>query len=67
MAPGSKRSSGAEDVMDTVSVVPWWADLMLAVLAYVVLSFVASRPITFFPDPGKAVPGVIRVMVMLRT
>ncbi len=53
--------------MDTVSVVPWWADLMLAVLAYVVLSFVASRPITFFPDPGKAVPGVIRVMVMLRT
>jgi len=65
MARRRKKSSGADDVMETVSVLPWWAGLLLAALAYVVLSFVASRPITISHDPGKAAPGVIMAMVRM--
>lgn len=42
---------------------PWWAGLVLAVLAYGVLSFVASRPVTISHDPGQAAPGVIMALV----
>lgn len=65
MARGRKRSSGADDVMDMASLLPWWAGLILAALAYVALSFVASRPISISHDPGKAASGVIFAVVRM--
>jgi restriction system protein len=59
MARGRKNSGGVEGVLDVASALPWWAGLLLAVLAYVVLSFFASWQITISPDPAKAATGVI--------
>jgi len=65
MARGRKKSSGAEDVMEMASLLPWWVGLIFATLAYLALNFLASRPVTISHDPGNAASGL--VMAMLRT
>ncbi|WP_382325513.1 restriction endonuclease [Hydrogenophaga sp. UC242_50] len=40
-----RKSSAAEDLMDLVALMPWWAGVALALASYWVLHAVASRPL----------------------
>lgn len=40
-----KKTSVAEDLMDLVAMLPWWAGVLLALVSYVVLSRVAAQPV----------------------
>jgi len=48
-----KKQGGAEDLMDLVSRMPWWAGVALAVLTYVLLRWlsIAAKPAA--PQPGQ--------------
>ena len=48
-----KKTSGAEDVMDLVSLLPWWAGVALAVVLYVVLHRVATQQMIVSVAPGQ--------------
>ncbi|MDB5860128.1 MAG: restriction endonuclease, partial [Ramlibacter sp.] len=39
-----KRQGNAEDIMDTIALLPWWLGVALAVASYVVLHWLATRP-----------------------
>ena len=54
------RKSGAEVLLDMVARMPWWAGVVLAVVAYVVLRTVAQAPVA--PGrPGEVVgPALVR-------
>ncbi|MGJ7546712.1 restriction endonuclease [Variovorax sp. LT1R16] len=39
-----RRKTGADDLMDLVALLPWWAGLGLAVLSYLVLHALAAAP-----------------------
>lgn len=55
-----KRQSVAEDAMDAVALLPWWAGLALALASYVVFHTIASRPLAPI-DPRQvaaAIPGM---------
>lgn len=41
-----KKSSPAEDLIDLVALMPWWAGVLLAIVGYLWLHSVASQPIT---------------------
>ncbi len=41
-----KKTSPAEDLIDLVALMPWWAGVLLAILGYFWLHGVASQPIT---------------------
>jgi restriction system protein len=41
-----KKTSPAEDLIELVALLPWWAGVVLAVLSYVVLHRLASQPLT---------------------
>ncbi|WP_219213642.1 restriction endonuclease [Variovorax boronicumulans] len=40
-----RRKTGADDLMDLVALLPWWAGLGLAVLSYLVLHALATAPV----------------------
>ena len=48
-----KKTSPAEDVMDLVSLLPWWAGVALAVLFYVVLHRAATQQMIVSVAPGQ--------------
>lgn len=48
-----KKTSPAEDIMDVVAMLPWWAGVALAVLAYLLLHGVASRTVVGATQPGQ--------------
>jgi restriction system protein len=50
-----KKSSPAEDVIELVAMMPWWAGCVLAVVFYVMLHRVASHEVTTSLGPGQAV------------
>lgn len=63
---GSRRkgkSSPAEDLMDLVAMLPWWAGVLLAVVFYVWLHQIAAEPFTPNLAPGAASSGVVQIMV----
>lgn len=39
-----KRTSPAEDIVELVSMMPWWIGLILALLSFLILHAIASRP-----------------------
>lgn len=47
-----KKSSPAEDFMDLVAVLPWWAGVALAVLSYLLLHRLAAQPLVAATQPG---------------
>ena len=47
------KTSPAEDLLDLVSLLPWWAGVALAIAGYVALHFVASQPLTTNAQPGQ--------------
>ena len=48
-----KKTSPAEDLMDLVARLPWWAGVVLALLSYLLLHSVASQPIVATTQPGQ--------------
>ncbi len=63
---GSRRkskSSPAEDLMDLVAMLPWWAGVLLALVSYVWLHQIAAEPFTPNLAPGAAGSGVVQIMV----
>lgn len=52
-----KRTSPAEDLIELVALLPWWAGVALALASYVMLHRIAAQPITVAPA------GQVNVMV----
>lgn len=52
-----KKSSPAEDLIELVALLPWWAGVALALLSYLLLYPIAAQPITAAP------PGQVSAMV----
>lgn len=48
-----KRTSPAEDLIDLVAMLPWWAGVLLALLGYVLLHSVASQRVVAPLQPGQ--------------
>lgn len=48
-----KRTSLAEDLMDLVSLLPWWAGVALAAVSYVILHRMAVPPVVTELPPGQ--------------
>ena len=48
-----RRSSPAEDFMDLVAMLPWWAGVALAIVFYVALHHVAAQQIVASIQPGQ--------------
>ena len=49
-----KKQSTAEDIMEMVAMLPWWAGVLLAVVSYLVL-----HQMSVTPKPGSLQPGQI--------
>src|SRR6476661_307507 len=58
---GRRRQSPAEDVMDLVSLMPWWAGVLLAIISYLFLHGLAKAPTVSGGLPGSDF--MARVMV----
>lgn len=58
---GRRRQSPAEDVMDLVSLMPWWAGILLAIISYLLLHGLAKAPAVSGGIPGPDY--MARVMV----
>lgn len=57
-----RRSSPAEDLMDLIAMLPWWAGVVLAAASYVLLHAVATRPlpvVTHAEQIGQATTATI--------
>ena len=48
-----KKTSPAEDLMDLVAMLPWWAGVVLALASYLLLHGVASQPVVVTTQPGQ--------------
>jgi restriction system protein len=49
-----KKSGPAEDLVELVAMLPWWAGMTLAMVSYVLLHQVAAQPLTVNAQPGHA-------------
>ena len=49
----SRKTSPAEDLMDLVAMLPWWAGVVLAVASYLLLHGVASKEVVATAQPGQ--------------
>ncbi|WP_422011200.1 restriction endonuclease [Roseateles sp.] len=65
MARRRNRSSVAEDIMDLVSKLPWWAGVLLAAGFYLALHAYVSRPVPQATQPGQM--GAMLTQMMWRT
>ena len=48
-----KKSNPAEDLIELVALLPWWAGVALALLSYLLLHQVAAQPLTASSQPGQ--------------
>lgn len=53
MSRRRKKTSPAEDVMDLVAMLPWWAGVGLALISYLLLHDVASQLVVATAQPGQ--------------
>lgn len=60
-----RKTSPAEDLMDLVAMLPWWAGVLLAGLAYLALHHVASQPTAATVQPGQV--GAMVTQTLWRT
>ncbi|MDB5915019.1 MAG: restriction endonuclease [Ramlibacter sp.] len=58
-----KRQSTAEDIMDLVARLPWWAGVALALASYVFFHWFAGRPQPKLTGPGQVADVLSFVMV----
>lgn len=56
-----RKQSPAEDLVDLVAMLPWWAGVALAMVSYLVLHAYAARPVLPLPGatPGAHVAGIV--------
>ena len=47
------KTSPAEDLMDLVAMLPWWAGVVLALASYLLLHGVASQPVVVAAQPRQ--------------
>lgn len=57
-----RKTSPAEEMIDLVSLMPWWAGVGLAVIAYVVLHRLATPVAATAIQPGQIADVVVRTM-----
>lgn len=48
-----KRTSPIEDMMMLASKLPWWGGILLALVSYLILHLIASRPVAPLGGPGQ--------------
>nr|WP_237736877.1 hypothetical protein [Delftia acidovorans] len=48
-----RKTSTAEDLMDLVAMLPWWAGIALALTSYMVLHSIAIRPLPAAQSPQQ--------------
>jgi restriction system protein len=48
-----KKTSPAEDVMDLVAMLPWWAGVAISLVIYLLLHRLASQPVAVATRPGQ--------------
>lgn len=48
-----KKTSTADDLLELVAMLPWWAGVLLALVSYFVLHNIASRPLVALAQPGQ--------------
>lgn len=57
-----RKSSTADDLMDLVALLPWWAGVALAVVSYWVLNGVATRPLPVV-QTGQQITAAVPAML----
>lgn len=57
-----KKTSPAEDMMELLAMLPWWAGVALALLSYLLLHRLAEQPVVVTPQPGQASGMAIQAM-----
>lgn len=60
-----RKQGAAEDIMELVAMLPWWAGTLLAVIAYLVLHPIAERPIPPVTQPAQM--GAMATQMIWRT
>jgi len=48
-----KKTNPVEDLMDLMSMLPWWAGVVLALVSYLLLHGIASQPVVVATQPGQ--------------
>ncbi|ROZ71477.1 restriction endonuclease [Ramlibacter sp. WS9] len=48
-----RRQSGADDILDLVAMLPWWAGVALAIISYLILHQLAATPKVTAVQPGQ--------------
>ena len=48
-----KRTSTADELLELVAMLPWWAGVLLALVSYFVLHNIASQPVVAPTQPGQ--------------
>jgi len=48
-----RKTSPAEDLLDLVSMLPWWAGVVLALVSYLLLHGIASQQVAATAQPGQ--------------
>lgn len=57
-----RKQTVADDIMDLVALLPWWAGIALAVLSYALFHALAVRPVPVMTNPNQvagAMPGMM--------
>lgn len=49
-----KKTGPAEDLVELVAMLPWWAGVALALVSYLLLHQIAAKPLTVDAQPGHA-------------
>jgi restriction system protein len=64
-----QKTSTAEDLMDLVAMMPWWAGVVLALIAYIVVHAVAGREVVANTTPGQihtvVLPTIIKTLASI--
>ena len=60
-----KKTSGFEDFVELVALMPWWAGVALALVSYLMLHNMAGQPVTATSTPGQV--GSMVVQTVWRT
>jgi restriction system protein len=57
------RKSGATDVFELVSLLPWWAGVALALLSFALLNWLAERPVPANVTPGQLGSAIVQIYI----
>lgn len=57
-----RRTSTAEDFVDVIALMPWWAGVALAIVFYLALHWYAEQPLPAATKPGQLGPALTQVV-----